>query len=182
MKKNILILTGSPRKNGNSEILADAFAKGLETAGHTVNKYRAGKKKIGGCTACNKCYSKNGQACVFNDDFNELAPLLENADVLVLATPLYWFTFPAQIKAAIDKLYALLVGKRNLKIKECVLLVCAETDDMKDFDGIVRSYELIYNYMKWENLGMLLIPNVNNVGDILQTDALEKAEKLGESI
>ena len=177
-RKNILILTGSPRKNGNSDLLADAFIKGLETNSHAVVKFEVGKKKIRGCIACQKCYSK-GQACVFNDDFNELAPLMENADMIVLATPLYWFTFPAQIKAAFDKLYALLIGKRDVKIRESMMFVCAETDDMTDFDGIVRTYELINRYMKWEDRGMLLIPNVNDVGDIFKTDALEQAAELG---
>ncbi len=179
--KNILVLTGSPRKKGNSEALADAFIKGLETAGHKVTKFRAGKMKIKGCVACQKCYSK-GDACVYNDDFNELAPYMEKADMIVLATPLYWFTFPSQIKAAIDKLYALMVGKRDIKIKESVLLVCAETDDMVDFEGIVRSYELIANYMKWENKGMMLIPKVNEKGDILKTNALQEAQLMAEKI
>lgn len=180
-KKNILVLTGSPRKNGNSDLLADAFIKGAEEAGHTVQKFQAGKKKIQGCIACMKCYSKGG-ACIFNDDFNELAPLLENSETLVLSTPLYWFSFPAQIKAAFDKLYALLVGKHTPQIRESMMLVCAETSDMVDFEGIVRSFELINDYMKWENRGTLLVPHVNNTGDILKTDALAKAEALGRNI
>ena len=181
MKKNILILTGSPRKDGNSELLADAFRAELEANGHVVTKYSAGKKKIQGCTACQKCYSK-GDACVFNDDFNELAPLVENADMLVLATPLYWFSFPAQIKAAIDKMYASYVAKREVKIKETALLVCAETDDRTDFDGIVRSYELICNYLKWENRGILLVSDVDKAGDILKTNALQDARAMAGEI
>ena len=181
MKKNILVLTGSPRKNGNSELLADAFVRGAENAGHTVTKFRAGNKKIYGCTACNKCYSK-GVACVFNDDFNELAPLAEVADMLVLATPLYWFTFPAQIKAAIDKLYALYVGKRDVKIKETALLVSAETNDMDDFGGIVKAFDLINGYLQWKDVGTILVPNVNAAGAIENTDALAKAENMGMNV
>ncbi|MDR2039914.1 MAG: flavodoxin family protein [Bacteroidales bacterium] len=179
--KNMLIVTGSPRRKGNTELLANAFIKGAEEAGHKVTLFEAGHKKIQGCRACMKCYSK-GQACIYNDDFNEMAPLAEAADILVLATPLYWFSFPAQIKAAIDKLFALYVGKRDVKIKACALMVCAETDDMIDFEGIVRSYELIFNYLKWDNSGILLIPNVNLVGDILKTDALDRAEEFGKNI
>ena len=120
MSKNILILTGSPRPNGNSFILADAFAKGAEAAGHTVRRFDTAPAEIDGCRACNQCF-KHGNACVFDDDFNILAPRLEEADVLVLATPLYWFSFPSQLKAALDKLYSLRVGKRSLNIRECVL-------------------------------------------------------------
>ncbi len=179
--KNILIITGSPRKNGNSELLADAFIRGAQNAGHLTTKFQAGKKNIRACIACNKCYTK-GKACIFNDDFNSLAPLIENADVIVFSTPLYWFSFPAQIKTAIDKIYALFIGKRDIKIKECVLLVCAETGDMNDFDGIVRSYELIYSYTKWTNRGIQLVPHVNEEGDILRTDALVKAEEFGRKL
>lgn len=178
MKKNILVLTGSPRRKGNSDMLADAFIEGAEEAGHQVTKVETARKKIAGCIACNTCFSK-GKACSIDDNFNEIAPLIEQADMLVLCTPLYWFAFPVQIKAAIDKLYAFIVGEKPLKIKESVLLVCAETDDMEGFDGIKRSYELIANYMKWQDKGQLLVPNVNKIGDILRTDALETAKELG---
>ena len=102
MSKQILILTGSPRPNGNSFLLAEAFKKGAEEAGHTVHRFDTAHVEIDGCRACNQCY-QHGKACVFDDDFNLLAPHLEKADVLVLATPLYWFSFPAQLKAALDK-------------------------------------------------------------------------------
>lgn len=181
MSKNILILTGSPRPNGNSFILADAFAKGAEAAGHTVRRFDTAPAEIDGCRACNQCF-KHGNACVFDDDFNILAPRLEEADVLVLATPLYWFSFPSQLKAALDKLYSLLVGKRSLNIRECVLLATAETEDTEDFAGIVRSYELIADYLHWKDRGKILVPNVNLPGDIKGNAALEEAEKLGRSI
>lgn len=180
-KKNILVIKGSPRRGGNSSLLADAFIRGAEKAGHTINHFDAGHKQIKGCIACNKCFSK-GVACVFNDDFNELAPMLETAELVVFATPLYWFTFPVQMKAVIDKMYALIVGSREIKIKESMLLVCAETDEMTDFDGIVRSYELINRYMEWTDKGILLVPDVNEAGDILRTDALNKAEEMGSRI
>lgn len=179
--KRILVITGSPRRRGNSELLAQSFAQGARAAGHHVDIFDAGHKKIQGCRACNKCYSK-GPACVFNDDFNEMAPLAESADMLVFAAPLYWFGFPAQIKAAIDKLYALYVGKRDVKISEAILLTCGETSDMKDFDGIVRNYELIVDYLGWKDRGRMLVPNVNAVGDIVNTPALREAEKLGGSV
>ena len=86
MSKNILILTGSPRKGGNIDKLADAFISGAEQAGHTAVKYATATKNIMGCKACNRCFSK-GTACVFSDDFNELAPLVEQADRIVFAMP-----------------------------------------------------------------------------------------------
>lgn len=176
--KNILVITGSPRRGGNSDTLAEAFIKGATEAGDNVVRFDAGRKKIQGCTACDKCFSK-GEACVSGDDFNELSLLAEKADMIVLVTPLYWFSFPAQFKAAIDKFYSFFVAGRKMAIKESMLMVCAETDDAADFGGVVRSYELICNYLKWRDRGMLLVPQVNRKGDIARTDALQKAERMG---
>ena len=181
MKKNILIVTGSPRKGGNSDLLADAFKEGAIAAGHTADIFAAGRKQINGCIACDTCFSK-GSACSFDDGFNELAPMLEKADALVLAVPLYWLTFPAQIKAAIDKLYSFSLAGKPLKIKECALFVCAETDDDTDFEGIIRTHQLICSYKGWKDLGCLTVKEVNGKGDILKTDALERARDFASSM
>ena len=181
MSKDILVLTGSPRKGGNSDLMADAFIKGAKKAGHTVTKYKTAAKNIQGCKACDTCFS-NGDACSFDDDFNELAPLLAKADTLVFVTPLYWYSFPAQLKAAIDKLYAFNFGNVPLKIKECMLLVCAEENNEDIFAGIVKSYELIAAYKKWTDLGHLIVPGVSEKGDVKHTDGLKKAEALGAGI
>jgi len=181
MGKNILLLTGSPRKGGNSDLMADAFMEGAVESGNTVVKFETAFTDINGCTACNACYS-NGNACVFDDDFNDLAPQLEEADIVVFCTPLYWYSFPAQLKAAIDKMYSFIVGNRQPKIKECYLLVCGEEGDEKGFDGIVKSYELILTYMKWTSKGILLVPGVIEKGDIKKTKALEKAKEMGRIV
>lgn len=180
MKKNILVLTGSPRKGGNSDILADAFIKGAEEAGHNVARFEAGRKSIMGCKACNKCYS-NGNPCVANDDFNELAPMMEKADSLVIVTPLYWYTYPTQVKAAIDKIYALLVGQRPIKIKESALIVCGDSVGTEVFEGIQKSHQEINNLLHWENKGMLIVPEVEAAGDVLKTDFPQKAEEMGRN-
>lgn len=176
-KKNILVLTGSPRRGGNSSHMADAFVEGAEKNGHTLLRFDTGRLKIGGCMACKKCFSK-GTACVFKDDFNTLAPHIEHADMLVLVTPLYWYSFPAQLKAVIDKMYSLFIAERPVKIKQCLMLVCGETDVLTDFDGIVRSYEEIAKLMEWENCGVKIVPAVNEVGDILQTNSLKEIKEL----
>jgi multimeric flavodoxin WrbA len=110
------------------------------------------RKTIAGCTGCNACFS-TGRACSAKDDFDEIVPALENADGLALCTPLYWFSFPAQVKAVIDKLYSFYVGKRPLKIAETALLVCVGTDDMADFDGLLKTYNLIVKYQGWKDRG-----------------------------
>ena len=179
MSKNILVITGSPRKGGNSETLAKAFAKGAEAKGHIVTMFNA-SKNIGGCKACDTCWSK-GRACSFSDGFTELEPLLEQADAVVFATPLYWFSFSAQIKASIDRIYAYVSPNklRSLKIKESALLACAGDTDVHVFDGLILTYEIMMRYINWHNAGVLAVPGVMEKGDILQTDALEKAEQFG---
>ncbi len=180
MSKKILVLTGSPRKDGNSELLAEAFIKGAETAGHKVTKFECGHKNIKPCIACNACYSKDG-ACVLGDDFNELAPLLEHSEMIVLVTPMYWFTFPAQLKAGLDKMYALLIGGHQSLIQESMLVVCGEGGE-SDFEGLVKTYQMIARYQKWKESGILVAPAVLEKGDILKTDFLEKAEQMGRAV
>lgn len=181
MSKNILVLTGSPRKGGNSDQLADAFIAGAQQAGHTVVKYVTADKQIKGCRACNTCFSK-GTACSFSDDFNELAPLVEQADMIVFATPLYWFSFPVQLKAALDKFFSFLIGQKNLKIKDCALLACAGDKNEAGFDGLVTTYKLIAGHMGWKDKGTILVPGLMAKDDILKTDGLTRGEELGESI
>ena len=181
MKKSILVLTGSPRVGGNSDLLAGAFVKGATGAGHEVIRCEAGRKNIMGCKACDTCYSK-GTPCSFADDFNSIAPLMEKADMIVFVTPLYWFSFSAQLKAAIDKMYSFFIGGKELKIKESMLLVCGEDDDEAAFDAIINTYKRIACYQKWTDRGHLIVPGVLNKGDILSTEYLAVAEKMGHNI
>lgn len=181
--KNILVITGSPRKGGNSDLLADAFIKGARSKGHQVTKFSAAAKAISGCRACNTCWSE-GHACTFRDDFAELEPLLEKAEVLVFASPLYWFGLSSQLKAAMDRMYAYDMENRkvSLPIKESVLLICGACEGLESFDGVIASYKSSLNYMKWQDAGILAVPKVSDKGDILKTDALQKAELIGKAL
>ncbi len=183
MGKNILVVTGSPRKNGNSEMLADAFIKGAQSQGHVVSKFEAALKKIGGCTACDQCWSK-GNACVIEDDFRQLEPLLEKADILVVAFPLYWYSFPAQIKAFIDRLYAYVSPKtaRPLKIKQTYKLVSAADFDESALIGLKQSCKSICTLMKWESVNSIYAVNINKKGEIAKTDFLKEAEEMGKAV
>ncbi|HBF33337.1 TPA: flavodoxin family protein [Candidatus Sumerlaeota bacterium] len=181
MGKNILVLTGSPRKNGNSDKLADAFISGAQQAGHTTVKYSTADKTIKGCIDCQTCF-KHGTACSIPDDFNTLAPLIEQADMLVLATPLYCFSFPMQLKAAIDKFYAFLISQTPLKIKESALLVTGGSKDKAEYEGIVQSYQLMSKFMQWTDQGVIVVMGLHGKDEILATDGLSRAENFGKSI
>jgi hypothetical protein len=179
--KNILVLTGSPRKDGNSTLLANAFIEGARTSGNEVTLFDAGKMKVNGCDSCLTCSTK-GAACTFDDDFTKLIPVLERTDVIVFCTPLYYFTFPSQLKSVIDRLCFFASEHRSLKIKESVLITCGCLDDMEIFEGIIRTYELIAKYTNWHNREILTIPRISEIGDIKNTDGLERAKNIGLSI
>lgn len=181
MKKNVLVLTGSFRKNGNSDIMADSFIKGATNAGHKVMKVETAYKQFTVCKACKKCFVQ-GDACPFDKDFSELANLVIDADVLVISTPLYWFSFPAQLKAALDKFYSFMVAEKPIKIKESVLLTCGEGEDVTTFDGLVKSYRMIADYCGWINKGEVIVPGVSDKGDIVKTGILDKIELMGKDI
>jgi len=183
MGKNILVLTGSARRGGNSDLMANAFIKGAEAAGNKVTKYETAFKDLKGCIYCDTCYSLgDDKACTHDDVFNELAPYYQTADVIVFATPLFWYTFPAQIKAAIDKLYSLMVGNKPSNIKESMLLVCGTGKDTFKYDGIIKSYELIVSDRKWIDCGHYVVPDVTYVGDVAGTGHLVNIEELGRKI
>ena len=95
----IVVLTGSPRKNGNSAYLAEQFIKGAEEKGHEVFRFDCAFKQVEPCRACNRC-DMDGP-CIFNDDFQELRPHLIEADMVVFATPMYYFSISAQMKRVI---------------------------------------------------------------------------------
>lgn len=176
--RKILIITGSPRAGGNTDMLAAAFAEGAEGGGNLVKTFHAGRKHIEGCRVCDTCFS-TGKACTFDDDFNELAQLLEWADGLVLATPLYWYTFTAQIKAALDKFYAFMnSGGRGLNnIRDLYLIACA-ADGEEAFEGLIKSYESIVGYLKCDDAGKLIVPGVYEKGDVTQAH-LDAAKTAG---
>ena len=126
-------------------------------------------------------YSK-GNACVFDEEFNKLAPLLESSDMVVFATPMYWFTFTAQLKAGIDKIYSLLTGGRESTVRESMLLACGECLDLSDFEGLIKTYQSIARYLDWTDAGILTVPAVSKKGDVLKTGFLEEAERMGREI
>ena len=181
MSKKILVITGSPRKNGNSFAMTDAFIKAAEEKGHTVTRFDAAAMKIGGCHGCETCYS-TGKACSFDDDFNTIAPAILEADVIVFTMPVYWYSIPAQIKGVIDRIFSLVVGGKDIAGKECALITCCEEDDMTVMDGVRIPIERTAALNKWKMVGEVLIPGVLKVGDIDKTDGCKKAAALADAI
>lgn len=181
MSKKIVVITGSPRKNGNSFAMTDAFIKAAEAKGHTVTRFDAAMKEVGGCRACETCF-KTGKACSFDDDFNTIAPAILEADAVVFTTPVYWYSIPAQIKGVIDRLFSFAVGGKDIAGKECAVITCCEEEDMTVMDGVRVPIERSAALMKWKMVGEVLVPGVLNVGDIEKTDGCEQAAALADKI
>jgi len=181
MNKKIVVITGSPRKNGNSFAMTEAFIKAAEERGHIVTRFDAAMKKLGGCHACETCFS-TGKACTFDDDFNTIAPAILEADAVVFTTPVYWYSIPAQIKCVIDRIFSFVVGGKDIAGKECALITCCEENDMSVMDGVRIPVERSAALLKWKMVGEVLVPGVLNVGDIEKTDGCKQAAALAEKI
>lgn len=175
----IVVITGSPRKNGNSFAMTEAFIHEAEQRGHSVRRFDAAFLKIGGCHACMTCY-KTGKACSFDDDFNDIAPAILEADAVVFTMPVYWYSIPAQIKGAIDRLFSLVVGGKEVAGKKWGLIACCEEDDTTVLDGVRIPMERTTALLQWEMVGEVLIPGVLNVGDIDHTDGCQQAAALAD--
>lgn len=175
----IVVITGSPRKNGNSFAMTEAFIHEAKQRGHSVRRFDAAFLKIGGCHACMTCY-KTGKACSFDDDFNDIAPAILEADAVVFTMPVYWYSIPAQIKGAIDRLFSLVVGGKEVAGKKWGLIACCEEDDTTVLDGVRIPMERTAALLQWEMVGEVLIPGVLNVGDIDHTDGCQQAAALAD--
>ena len=150
----ILILQGSPRANGNTAWMAEEYKKAAEAAGHQVTVVNVAKKKIAGCLACEYCHGKGDGACIQKDDMQELYPLMAEAEVLVLAAPIYYFTLCAQIQAPIQRMYCV---NSPAKVKKMALLVSSYSPNV--YDGATAEFRDICNYWGVENMGSVTAKN-----------------------
>lgn len=177
----ITVITGSPRKKGNTFAMTDAFIKAAEAKGHEVVRFDAAMMKIGGCHACMTCY-KTGKSCSFDDDFNLIAPHILDADAVVYAMPVYWFSIPSQIKGVIDRVYSMMVAGKKIAGKKMGLLCCCADTTMKSIEGVKRPMELTAACLKWDYAGDALALGVYDEGDIEKTDGCARAAALAEKL
>ncbi len=147
---NILILQGSPRAKGNSAWMADEYKNAAEAAGHKVTLVNVAKKKIAGCLACEYCHTKGDGACIQKDDMQEIYPILAEAEVLVLAAPIYYFTVSAQIQAAVQRMYCVM---KPAKLQKMALLMSSYSPGV--YTGATAEYKDICNYWKVEDTGIV---------------------------
>ncbi len=174
----ILVLTGSPRKNGNSNTLVDNFIKGAQEKGHNVVRFDSAFKSVHPCTACNHC-GMNGE-CVFKDDFEFVRKNIVDADMVVFATPMYYFGISAQLKAVIDRFYAI-NGQIHTPKKSALIMTYADTS-AKEAEPIKNHYKVLLNYLSWTSVGEIIAPGVWLSGAVNSTDFPKQAYELGKNL
>ncbi|MGI6032972.1 MAG: flavodoxin family protein [Coriobacteriales bacterium] len=182
MGRKIVVLNGSPRRKGNTSTLAKSFAKGAEENGNEVTELFLQDLEINGCRGCFGGHSSQDYPCVQKDGMAEVYPAVRDADVVVLASPLYYWTVSGQLKTAIDRLFALEEGdgqRLRGNGKAGVLLMAAEGSAFEDAQAW---YDHLMEHLQWENLGSVLAGGNMDIGDIEGKPELEQAYCLGKSI
>lgn len=190
--KKILIVQGGGRSKGNTAQLADAFRKGAEDAGHSVETVSLLKKEVKGCIGCNAC--RYGKPCIQKDSFNEMVPMIKEADLLVFASPLYFWTISSRIKAFLERFYCLAEEDPNpplgryekYPVKDCALLMTSADNFFWIFEQAVSYYQFtMVNYIGFHDKGMLLAGgcgDTNGKPQIQGTGWLEKAYEFGKTV
>ena len=176
---NILILSGSPRKGGNTELLVEAFVKGASQK-HHVEVVSVHDYKVNPCMGCNACFKSESNSCVQKDDMPLIYEKMAVADMLVIASPVYFYGLSAQLKAVIDRFHNPI--RDTFHIKKTALLLVGAASLPELFDGILAQYRLCLNFFKLEDAGRVLVRGVKDKGDIQNTEAIQKANEFGLNI
>ncbi len=174
---NILVITGSPRKGGNTDIMAEAFAQGARESGNQVVVKNAGTLKVAPCLACEYCFAHDG-VCVQKDDMAGILEEVDKSDMIVFASPVYWFGMSAQIKLVIDRLYAR--ARKGFRPTQTALLLNAMSNGV--FEAAITQYKCTNNYVKWRDRGIITISGMDEKGSMKSAPQLKEVVELGRSI
>ncbi|MBE0526930.1 flavodoxin family protein [Candidatus Thorarchaeota archaeon] len=175
----ILVINGSPRKGGNTEILLDTMITGAQEAGATISSVELRSLNVSPCRACDSC--KRTGKCIQNDDMHDLILKMKESDVWILGTPVYWWGPTAQLKAFIDRWYG--VSRDIFKNRRFALVIPLGSSNPKTAQHVLGMFEDISAYLGMKQIGTLLAPGVYERGEAnTRSDLLEEATKLGRSI
>ena len=190
--KQILIIQGGGQPKGNTAQLIEAFARGAREAGHQVEQVSLTKTEVKGCLGCNAC--RYGKPCVQKDGFAGILPKIEAADLIVFASPLYFWTISSKLKAFIERFYCLAKEDPNPPLgryesypeKDCALLMTAADNFFWTFEQAVAYYRFaVVNYIGFHDKGMVLAGgcgSTNGKPQIDRTNHLEEAYVFGKSL
>jgi multimeric flavodoxin WrbA len=183
--KQIVIVKGSPRENGNSTTLADQVAKGAREAGATVESFYLHGMEINPCDACDACHAEPYSGCIVEDDMHLLYPKLEEADAIVIASPIYWFTVSAQTKLFMDRCYALVDAEGYALRGKKVGIVLSYGDSDPFNSGAVnamRTFQDAFGYVGAEIVDMVY-GSADAAGEIgANAELMAKAYSLGKQL
>ena len=177
MSKQVLILSGSPRKHGNSDILCDEFQRGAAEAGHRVEKIRVAEKQIGFCRGCYAC--RTG-ACAIRDDMAEVLQKMIDADVIVLASPVYFYSIDAQLKALIDRTVARWTEVRDKEFYYIMTAADGERAAMETTLACFRGYADCVEGAR--EMGVIYGTGVYEKGEIQASEAMTQAYEMGKNV
>lgn len=190
--KRIIVILGGGRTNGNTAQLAESFMKGAKEAGHHIELVSLNKLNVNGCIGCNAC--RYGKPCVQKDDFNSLVPKIKAADLIVFASPLYFWTISSKIKAFIERFYCIAekdetppLGRyEKYPIHDCALIMTSADNFFWTFEQAVSYYNFaLINYIGFHDKGMLLAGgcgDTNGKPQISKTAHLREAYEFGKTI
>ena len=177
--KTVTIFVASPRANGNSEKLANRFIEGCMEQGYNINSITIRERRILGCNGCEYCYDHEGECCI-KDDMQLIYRILETTNLIVFATPIYYQSFPSQLKAVIDRLYV--TENRSFPITDAILLATCATKG-SEMSFLTREYyRTLISYHGWNNLGEIMVDGLDGKDDICKHPALDEAFNLGKKI
>ena len=175
----IVILVGSVRRGGNTALLAQAFADGAKV-NNEVEIISVVDYKVNPCIGCDTCFNRDGNKCFIQDDMQKIYPKLAEADMIVIASPVYFYGISAQLKAVIDRLHTPL--RNSFKVSHLALLLVAGAGLNTVFDSIKMQYQQILKFFGLEDAGQVLVNGVREKGAIAGHPALKKAFELGKAI
>ena len=184
MGKKIIILNGSPRPKGNTVGLIKAFTEGTEKAGHTVTTFLVDRMHIKSCKGCYGGGKNPDSPCVQKDDMEKIYPVFEQADIVVFATPMYYWGMTGQLKTVLDRLFAVSEKYPDFMApkKDSLMLMAAGGEGQSNNQPVEDYFNALLERLEWNNKGIIIAEGANDPGDIVGHPALDEARRMGESI
>lgn len=176
MSKKIVIISSTPRKNGNSDLLCDEFMKGAREAGHIVEKIRLSEKKINYCMGCCSCINKPG-ACVQQDEMNDILAKILAADIMVLASPVYFRSFNGQMKTFIDRVCPIYPMIHN----KDVYFIASAAGGSLPVNSTFQSFRVFTDCLDVEEKGTVAVTGLWDAGGVKNTSAMSQAYTMGRN-
>ena len=181
--KKIIAIMGSPRKNGNTHLLLSKILEGVQEAGGSGEIICLVDHNINDCDGCHSCWK--GNDCSKNDDMNDLYPKINESDVIIFGTPVYWYGPTALIKAFLDRFvyYNCPENRQFLKGKSAIIVIPFEEENVETARPLVEMFKKSFNYLEIPLIEKLIVPGVYHKADVLKFEAvMNNAHEIGTKI